>query len=78
MTVSKTKIHVHRNLGPDRWHMQVWFPRGGPHHEFEAWVRDTFHDVFCKFYSNYGGDPYYELRGGNPDDQTLIALRWAE
>lgn len=75
--VPKTKIKVH-DLGPQRWHMTIWFPRSIPHGQFEEWMQENYPDCFCKWYINFGGDPYYEVRGGDPDDQMLIAMRWAE
>jgi hypothetical protein len=72
----KTRIKVH-DLGPTRWHMSIWFrhPYNG---QFEEWMKDNYPDCLCRYCFNYGDRPYYELRGGDPDDQTMIAMRWAE
>ena len=71
-----TKVRVYE-LGPNRWHMSFTFDNGSKNYEFENWMQSMYPDCMCVFRSDYGGGPgYYELRGGDPDDQTLIALTW--
>ena len=71
-----TKIRVHE-LGPQRWHMTVLFENddGAVNWEFKKWMADNYPDCLCIHRWN-GGEPYWELRGGDPLDQAFIAMRW--
>jgi hypothetical protein len=71
------KIRVH-DLGPQRWHMTVKFESpvvAGIEFEFKKWMADNYPDCLCIHRFN-NGDPYWEVRGGDPMDQAFIAMRW--
>jgi len=70
-----TKIRVYE-LGEHRWHMTINFD-GNQKISFEHWMAEMYPDCMCVYRSNYGSDGYYEVRGGNKEDQSLIALTWA-
>ena len=71
-----TKIRVY-DLGPHRWHMSVRFNNddGAVNWVFKKWMADNYPDCLCIHRWN-GGEPYWELRGGNQMDQAFIAMRW--
>ena len=71
-----TKIRIHE-LGPHRWHMSVRFNNddGSVKWEVKTWMADNYPDCLCIHRWN-GGEPYWELRGGNEMDQAFIAMRW--
>ena len=70
------KMRVHE-LGPQRWHMSVWFANddGSVNWEFKKWMADNYPDCLCIHRFN-NGEPYWELRGGDQMDQAFIAMRW--
>lgn len=72
-------IRVH-DLGPSRWHMIVKFGEDRDNHvvnfEFKHWMAEHYPDCLCIHRFN-NGDPYWELRGGDPSDQAFIAMRWS-
>ena len=71
------KIRVH-DLGPQRWHMSIWFPASAIviNYEFKKWMSDNYPDCLCIHRWN-SGDPYWEVRGGDQADQAFIAMRWS-
>jgi hypothetical protein len=72
-----TKIRVH-DLGPQRWHMTIRFDNiytNEVNFDFKQWMHENYPDCLCIHRFN-NGDPYWELRGGDPADQAFIAMRW--
>ena len=70
-----TKIRVH-DLGPQRWHMTIRFTDNGTiNFEFKQWMNDNYPDCLCIHRFN-NGEPFWEVRGGDPSDQAFIAMRW--
>ena len=74
MAIAVSNIRVYE-LGPTRWHMTINFD-GNQKISFEKWMADMYPDCMCVYRSNYGSDGYYEVRGGNKEDQALVALMW--
>ena len=73
------KIRVH-DLGDDRWHMTIKFDRTDRppiNQEFKQWMQDNYPSCMCQYRFNNGTEPFWELRGGDPMDQIMIALRWS-
>jgi hypothetical protein len=69
-------IKVH-DLGQERWHMTIRFDSftATVNFEFKKWMAENYPDCLCINRWN-NGDPYWEVRGGDPLDQTFIAMRW--
>jgi len=71
-----TKIRVHE-LGQERWHMTIRFDSftSTATFEFKKWMSENYPDCLCIHRWN-NGDPYWEVRGGDPIDQAFIAMWW--
>jgi hypothetical protein len=69
-------IKVH-DLGQERWHMTIRFDRitATANFEFKKWMAENYPDCLC-IHRWGSGDPYWEVRGGDPIDQAFIAMRW--
>ena len=65
-----------KDLGEERWYM-IGFSSGGKEdQEFYDWMNIHYPDCMFVKRSNYGDEPYWEIRGGDKRQQTMILLRW--
>ena len=66
-------------LGPTRWHMDLWFDQNNEakNREFREWMADNLPHCLYLHHWNNGIRPFWELRGGDPSEQSLIVLMWA-
>ena len=66
-------------LGPTRWHMDLWFDHNNEvkNREFREWMADNLPHCLYLHHWNGGIRPFWELRGGDPSEQSLIVLMWA-
>ena len=69
------KFRIHTNLGEDRWHATAWSESNDEDHAFKDWMDLRYPD--CLYHNRFnGGEPFWELRGGDKRILSIILLRW--
>lgn len=66
-----------KDLGDERWYMLGFSKDHQEENEFVKWMTIHFPDCMFVKRSNYGDKPFWEIRGGDKRQQTLILLRWS-
>jgi hypothetical protein len=69
------KFRIHENLGEGRWHCTAWSESGHEDLAFRTWMDERYPDCLYQHRFN-GGEPYWEIRGGDKRILSLILLRW--
>lgn len=69
------RFRIHNNLGEDRWHATAWTENNQEDEDFRNWMDERLPD--CLYVHRFnGGEPYWELRGGDKRNLSIILLRW--
>ena len=66
-------------LGPQRWHIELWPKNEKEGREFYQWMQENIHHCFRKRrYDTIHTDRryYWEVRGSDKTEHTTIMLRW--
>ena len=71
------RFHDH-NIGPHRWHVDVYPTIKDDMHAFREWLLENYPNCKCKlrFSSNNSSNRYYEVRGTDVGAITTIKLTW--
>jgi hypothetical protein len=65
-----------KNLGEERWFLIMKSSGPVEDREFKEWMDK--HCSECMYVNRFnGGDPYWEVRGGDMRQQTMILLKWS-
>lgn len=65
-----------KELGLNRFYLRMTSSGYAEDRAFEKWMDETCSECMYVKRSNYGEEPYWEVRGGDLRLQTLIILRW--
>jgi hypothetical protein len=61
-------------IGPLRWHIEVWPIDRDEQITFKSWMNENFPDVMCT--RRYDARHYFEIRGTDIIALTTIKLTW--
>lgn len=68
---------VDHNIGPHRWHVDVYGRNMAELLEFKSWLQENYPNCMCKRIVNqFNGNAYYEVRGSDIGAITTIKLTW--